>query len=106
MPTFADALRQLQSLQNESKTWTSGPLQLVVATSLSDDTPKVLTSLRLLATIKAVQKKVKEMIVPATSYHRSIIRMMTLSERIIFMVYLLECAMLLDLRCKLNIKRA
>ena len=42
MPTFADALRQLQSLQNESKTWTPGPLQLVVATSLSDDTPKVI----------------------------------------------------------------
>ena len=42
MPTYADALRQLQSLQHESKTWTSGPLQLVVATSLSDDTPKVI----------------------------------------------------------------
>ena len=104
MPTFADALRQLQSLQNESKTWTSGPLQLVVATSLSDDTPKVIDFSKTVGHNKSRPKEGKRddstcYFLPQ-QYNKN-----DLSERIIFMVYLLECAMLLDLRCRLNIKR-
>ena len=39
MSLFADAFRQLTSLQKDSETWDTGPLILVVATSLTDDTP-------------------------------------------------------------------
>ena len=42
MSLFADAFRQLTSLQKDSKTWGTGPTTLVVATSLTDDTPKTI----------------------------------------------------------------
>ena len=42
MSLFADAFKQLTSLQKDSKTWETGPTTLVVATSLIDDTPKTI----------------------------------------------------------------
>jgi hypothetical protein len=42
MSLFADAFKQLTSLQKDSKTWETGPTTLVVATSLINDTPKTI----------------------------------------------------------------
>ena len=42
MSLFADVFKQLTSLQRDSNTWVTGPMSLVVATSLTDDTPKTI----------------------------------------------------------------
>ena len=39
---FADAFKQLTSFQKDSKEWETGPTILVVATSLTDNTPKTI----------------------------------------------------------------